>query len=146
MKMREEELEQEELEMELLAPYLTDQTTLEEARRAAAQARIADPAELDRYKKLVIRGLEPPFYGGMFGLCPHCFDGDVVVGGHNVAWGFCKQHRLCWSIGSGLFRIHSAEEREMYRRMIVELDFDNFADVTRIVFDGSAKPWDRHNQ
>jgi hypothetical protein len=82
---------------------------------------------------MIIRTSKPSaevgFCGGIFGVCPHCGDGAVVVGGHNVAWGFCKQHRVCWPIGSGVFRIHSEEEREMYRQKIVEIDIDNFAEV-----------------
>lgn len=61
-----------------------------------------------------------------FGVCPTCHmhDGYINIGkGH---WFFCKEHSVCWLVGSNLFSDAEYESEEEQRRIYDELHFQNF--------------------
>lgn len=67
-----------------------------------------------------------------FGVCPSCghTDGCINIGrGH---WFFCKEHKVCWFVGSNLFSGWREESEEEQRRKFDELEFDTFKEIQAV--------------
>lgn len=61
-------------------------------------------------------------FDSYFGVCPKCLKNDGCVNVGRSHWFYCKEHRVCWCVGSNLFSSWryetEAEQEEIWHRTI----------------------------
>jgi len=64
-----------------------------------------------------------------YGVCPTCrqTDGYINIGASH--WFFCKEHKVCWRIGSNLFGRWRDQTREDQEQIFDRLDFGSYKEI-----------------
>jgi len=76
--------------------------------------------------QITVYNLDGAKHENYFGVCLKCgkTDGYINIGaGH---WFYCKQHKMCWWVGSNLFSDWREETPEEQERIYNALGFESF--------------------
>jgi hypothetical protein len=67
----------------------------------------------------------PDYFGG----CPRCGRNDGYVNASKAHVFICREHKVCWTIGSNIFSSWKEQTEEEQRRIWNEIGLEDFTEV-----------------